>query len=142
MTSLEAVFPFQARPGTPDDAGYIISTFEESLWPSYRGTVRRSDFSRAAKAAILAELRRGASLLIASPEADPSVVWGWSLSSNEAVFFAYVRSRCRRARICTRLLQAAGIDTQEEIVIRHPTESTAEIRRSGKLKLRHIPCLG
>ena len=142
MNALEAVFPFTARPGTPDDVGYVLDTFEEALWPEYRGTTRRGDFSRAIRAAVMDSIVTGATLLIASPEADPTVIWGWTLTAGDVVVFAYVREKSRQARICTRLLQAAGIDTTEEIKVRHLTKSTVDIRRSGKMKLRRIPVLG
>ena len=142
MSALEAVFPFTARPGTPDDVGYVLDTFEEALWPEYRGTTRRGDFSRAIRAAVLDSISDGASLLIASPEAGPAVIWGWTLTAGNIVVFAYVQLQRRQARICTRLLQAAGIDTTEEIKVRHLTKSTVDIRRAGKMRLRRVPVLG
>jgi hypothetical protein len=138
---VERVFEFVPRLGGPSDVGFVLNTLERSLRPEYLDA-ENQDFARAVRTMLTRELEAGAEILVASPQTDPSMIWGWllvRLHPERKVVFGYVRSHYRRARILTRLIRAAGFDEGEEVPFAFVTADARKLVRSSTLVLRYAP---
>lgn len=131
------MFEFEPREATADDMGYVFSTLEASLRKEYR-TASNADFAAACRELISSELTKGAQLLVAGTS---SSLWGWCLVRAGVVVYVYVRARYRGARIATRLLAAAGIDTADTISVRIVTPLLLSIVGRSRVRVRHRPVL-
>lgn len=136
--NLDEIFAITIRPVTPDDLGYVISTFERSLRPEFLDA-NNTDFGHSIRAKINRLLYADGNILIATPPEDTNRILGWVFYDSTAVHYCYVRSTHRLTGIARRLLTRAGHNTKPLVV----TSITKDARTISITKhpIRYLPPL-
>ena len=131
MTS--SLLDFTFRVGKPDDLGYVINTWENSMRHRYR-EAKRSDYAAQVRNSLNIWLMSGTDLYVAEQD---GLIAGWLLCGMGTVVYCYVRRRFRRQGVAKQLLNSAAIDT-DELRVRYMTDTVQQLIEAGK-NIRYVP---
>jgi 4'-phosphopantetheinyl transferase EntD len=129
----------RTRAATEDELVYVRCTWLASVLGRRRASNGERQRARQVVDALLTER-----VLVAVQPSPlrPEEVVGWicytPTASTAVVHYVYVRERCRREKIATDLLAAAGVDATRAVLATHASDMLPIVLRSSGLRVAHV----
>lgn len=100
------------RQGVVDDAAFIFSTWLRSYAGSsyFARKIPRKTFFAYHHQIIERIIARNATVLVATPEDDPSTILGYLVHEGPVLHYIYTKGPFRRLGIASRLIKESGLD--------------------------------